>query len=52
MKWPMWINWVVLIVGILYLIKDIINWSDWWSLSWWTFLFLILGLGGLLGKKK
>jgi len=51
-KWPMWLSWVVLIIGILYLIKDIMNWGYWWSLNWYTALFIILGLGGLLGKKK
>ena len=51
MKGPMWLNWVVLIIGILYLIKDIMNWDYWWSLNWWTAVFLIWGLAAVMKKK-
>ena len=50
-KCGMWLHWVVLIIGILFLIKDIMNWTYWWSLNWYTAAFLIIGLAGL-GKKK
>jgi len=52
MKWPIWLHWIVLIIGILFLIKDIMNWGNyWWDLNWWTAMFIILGLGGLFKTK-
>ena len=57
MKCPMWISWVVLILGIIYLIVDLMNWGGsksligWWNLNWWTAVFILAGLAGL-GKKK
>ncbi|MBW2990956.1 hypothetical protein KY348_04585 [Candidatus Woesearchaeota archaeon] len=50
---PMWISWIVLIIGILYLISDILTWGPfWWDLNWWTAVFLILGLAGISKKRK
>jgi len=51
-KCPVWLSWVVLIIGILYLIKDIMAWTEWWSLNWYTAMFILLGLGGILKKNK
>ncbi len=51
MKMPMWLSWIVLIIGILYLIKDILAWDYWWSLSWWTVAFIIVGLTGIIKTK-
>jgi hypothetical protein len=51
-KWPKWVSWVILVLGLLYLIKDIMYWgSYWWDLNWWTAAFIIIGLGGLFQKK-
>ena len=49
---PAWISWIVLIIGILYLIKDIMAWTVWWDLNWWTAVFVLMGLSGVLMKKK
>ncbi|MBC8500353.1 MAG: hypothetical protein ISS25_01670 [Nanoarchaeota archaeon] len=42
---PVWMNWVVLIVGILYLLADLGVFA-WWgdTISWWTVMFVLLGL--------
>lgn len=47
---PGWFNWVVLIVGILYLLTDL-GTISFWNLSWWTVLFILWGLMGISGKK-
>ncbi|MBN2458998.1 hypothetical protein JXB28_01835 [Candidatus Woesearchaeota archaeon] len=52
MKFPKWMYWVILLIGVLYLIRDIMYWRYWWSLSWWTAAFLVIGVGGLLSKKE
>ena len=40
---------VLLIVGILFLLKDVGLWN-FWNLNWWTVGFLLLGIG-YLGTK-
>jgi len=41
---------VVLLVGILFLLKDLNYWS-FWNLNWWTVGFLMLGLKKVAGCK-
>jgi len=40
-----WFAWIFLIVGILYLLQDLAVISFWNWLSWYTVLFILLGLG-------
>ena len=35
-------GWLFLILGLLYLFKDL-GFFPWWTVSWWTILFLIVG---------
>ena len=37
---------IILILGILFLLVDVGTW-DFWGISWWTALFVIMGLGHL-----
>lgn len=41
---PVWFNWVVLIVGVLYLLADLGVWTQWAAISWYTAAFVLLGL--------
>jgi len=36
-------GWIFLILGILYLFTDL-RWITWWNISWWTIIFLIIGI--------
>ena len=47
---PSWMNWLILIVGILYLLTDL-GTIAWWSVSWWTIAFLACGLVGVMKGK-
>lgn len=49
---PAWLSWVVLIVGVIYLLQDlgIAGGMSWWTLNWWTVLFLVIGLSHVAGK--
>lgn len=40
---PVWLSWVVLIVGILYLLADLGVFA-WWTINWWTVMFVLMGL--------
>jgi hypothetical protein len=53
---PAWLGpLVVLVIGVLFLLRDLNVW-DFWNISWWTAVFVLMGLCGLLGtcmgKKK
>ena len=37
---------LLLVVGILFLLKDLGQWT-FWNISWWTIVFLLMGVGGL-----
>lgn len=52
MEFPKWLYLVILLLGICYLIRDIMYWRYWWSLNWWTAAFLLIGIGGLLSTTK
>ncbi|MEK6835914.1 MAG: hypothetical protein AABX55_02730, partial [Nanoarchaeota archaeon] len=42
-------RWVVLVVGVLFLLRDF-GWLggwDFWGVQWWTAVFLLVGLGVL-----
>ena len=39
---PKSFGWIFVILGILYLLTDL-GWIEWWTVSWWTLLFLLLG---------
>ncbi len=39
-------RWVVLVLGVLFLIRDLGGW-DFLGIQWWTVAFLLLGLGVL-----
>jgi len=38
--------WLFLILGLLFLFKDL-GFFPWWTVSWWTLLFLVVGYMGL-----
>jgi predicted ferric reductase len=38
-------GWVILILGVLFLLRDFNVWS-FWNISWWTAAFILIGLGG------
>ncbi|MAE13049.1 hypothetical protein CMO92_00650 [Candidatus Woesearchaeota archaeon] len=42
---------IILILGVLYLLQDL-TYIDWWRLSWFTVVFLLLGLKMLFTSKK
>jgi hypothetical protein len=48
---PAWFGWVVLIVGVLYLLTDMKT-IQFWNLSWYTVMFILWGLMGLMGSSK
>jgi len=35
-------GWVLLAIGVLYLLQDL-SVITWWKVNWWTVLFLLLG---------
>lgn len=39
----MWTGVILLVIGILYLLQDM-GTIRWWTYSWWTVAFLIMGL--------
>ena len=41
---------VVLVAGILFLLQDLAVWG-FWNISWYTVVLVLIGLGGLIGKK-
>jgi len=43
-------GWMLLIVGVLFLLKDLNMWT-FCGLSWWTVLFIVLGIGKI-GMSK
>ena len=49
---PKWLTLVILLVGILYLLQDIGFGLDWWTLRWYTVLFIIVGLAHCCNDKK
>ena len=45
-----WVGWVVLILGILFLLRDFNVWN-FWNISWWTAMFVVGGVAVLWGGK-
>jgi len=41
--------WILLIVGILYLLQDLGS-ITFWNVSWYTVVFVLWGLSGVLGQ--
>ena len=48
---PAWFGWVVLIVGILYLLEDM-GTIAFWKFNWWTVMFILWGLMCVMGDGK
>jgi len=46
---PAWMSWLVLIVGIIYVLADL-NIVAWWNLNWWSVAFVLCGLVGVMKK--
>ncbi|MFH1072831.1 MAG: hypothetical protein V1743_05365 [Nanoarchaeota archaeon] len=44
-----WCASIILILGILFLLRDLNVWN-FWNIQWWTALFIIMGIGGLCMK--
>ncbi len=44
---PAWFNWLLLIVGVLYLLADLQVFDQWATLSWYTVAFILFGLLGV-----
>ncbi|MFC2133821.1 hypothetical protein ACFLTH_04330 [Bacteroidota bacterium] len=40
---PAWMAWVVLVLGVLFLLKDLGIWT-FWDINWWTVVFVLAGL--------
>jgi hypothetical protein len=45
-----WIGWLILIVGILFLLVDFGIWN-FFGISWYSAAFVLIGLGGLFHHK-
>ncbi len=43
--------WIMLVIGILFLLQDTGRWA-FWNLSWYTVVFLLVGLGGVAHAFK
>lgn len=43
-------GWLVLLVGVLFLLQDLGYW-DLWGLHWWTVLTLLAGVWKVWGTK-
>mgnify|MGYP001557950142 CR=1 len=41
---------ILLILGILFLLRDLNVW-DFWNIQWWSALLIVFGLGHLCMKK-
>ncbi len=39
-------GWLVLVVGVLYLLQDL-KLISFWNINWWTVAFLVVGFGGM-----
>ena len=39
-----WLTTIILLIGVLYLLQDIGFGLDWWTIRWYTVLFLVVGL--------
>ena len=39
-------GWVLLVVGVLYLLGDL-GWWSWWNVQWYTVAFILFGLGSM-----
>ncbi|MFH1592702.1 MAG: hypothetical protein ABIB47_05035 [Candidatus Woesearchaeota archaeon] len=37
------LGWILLILGVLYLIRDLGGFA-WWTVQWWTILFILFGI--------
>lgn len=48
---PGWLGWVTFIVGILYLLTDLTV-INFWDISWWSVMFILLGMSGIMMGKK
>jgi len=44
---PVWWSWLVLIVGVLYLLADFGAFAWWGTISWYTAAFILFGISGL-----
>ena len=47
---PQWLAWVVLIVGILYLLQDYNVALPWFTVGPWTAVFTLVGLSMVMDK--
>jgi hypothetical protein len=41
---------IFLVLGVLFLLRDLNVW-DFWGISWWTALLIVMGGGALLGRN-
>ena len=40
----------LLVLGVIFLLKDLGTW-DFWGISWWTALFVVVGVGQIGSSK-
>jgi len=43
-------GWTFLVLGILFMLQDFGIWY-FWNISWWTALFVVMGIGSLASVK-
>tara|TARA_Y100000310_G_scaffold342483_1_gene445951 strand:+ start:555 stop:710 length:156 start_codon:yes stop_codon:yes gene_type:complete len=46
---PVWMSWLVLLAGVLYVLTDLGR-ITWWNLNWYSVAFLLWGLSAVMKK--
>jgi|FLOH01.1.fsa_nt_gi hypothetical protein len=47
-KCPVWLAWLTLVVGIVFLLADLIEGWAFWGIQWWSAAFILIGLAKVL----
>ena len=41
---------IFVVLGVLFLLRDLAIW-EFWNISWWTALFIVVGVGSFASSK-